>query len=261
MILLVQPGNAIVPGKVNVDVDPATARASVLIEGAAAPSDIVRAISVAASALWQSGGYRHVPGGSHDPNLSMARSDGVLDRYLRDGHFYAPATEPHPDIAFLPPGAATLLATPSGELSVVIGQDSGSVVAGPAAASGRLRSASGAVWHATEGVSAPFACAMLAAPALGSLALPEGSLLQAGQVVMPWLQAASRSFGSPARVLIIGERGAAANDQEAAVSAIAKAAGWGDVPEKNAAQIKARLSGATVHYVADAKAAAAALGK
>jgi hypothetical protein len=144
---------------------------------------------------------------------------------------------------------------------MVIGQDTGSVIAGPAAAAGRLRSTSGAVWHATEGVSAPFACAMLAAPALGALALPEGSLLQAGQAVIPWLQATSRSFGSPARVLIIGERGAAATDQDAAISAVAKAAGWGDVPEKSAAQIKARLSGATVHYVTDAKAAAAALGK
>jgi hypothetical protein len=59
-----------------VDVDPATARGTVLIAGAVPLSAMRDALASAASTLQIAGGYRHRLGGSHVPAIAEAQSEG-----------------------------------------------------------------------------------------------------------------------------------------------------------------------------------------
>lgn len=255
-----QAGAVADAASVAVDVDPATARATVLLRGPVSASAFANAIAVAGGALSIAGGYRHVPGGAHDPNLSEARSDGVLDWYLRDGHFYARADEPQPETALLAPGAATVLGR-----TLVIGRDVlAAAVSSGALAGGKVQSGAGAVWHPTEGVSAPFAGLLMpaaAASGAAAAALPAGSVIYGGEAVVPWAAAAARSFGAPSRVVVVGERPAGgASPVDAAIAAVAKASGWANANEKADARLRARLSapGVAIEFAPSPAAAAAA---
>jgi hypothetical protein len=253
-------GSAAQQPRLIVDVDPATSRASILIWGDANAHDLTRAVAVAANALNASGGaYRSLPGGSQDPNLSAARSDGSLAHYLRDGHFYPAVGEPQPDVLLLPPRAATVVGAAGAAPTVILGADATSSIATAAAASGKLLSSGSALWHATEGVSSSFAAALVASEAASSYkALPEGTVLQKAGAVVPWAASGVKSFGKPSRVLVIGGSGDAS---EAAAGAVASAAGWAGLGDKAKAQLKSRLTaaGVTVEIVKDAKAAADAI--
>lgn len=243
-----------------VDVDPATARATILLRGPVSSGALANAIAIAGGALSISGGYRHVPGGAHVASLQDARNDDMLHHYLRDGHYYARADEPQPEVALLPPGSAAVLGK-----TLVIGRDVLAAAASSGAlAGGKVQSGSGALWHPTEGVSAPFAGLLMpaaAASGAAAAALPAGSLVHGGEAVVPWAASAVRSFGAPSRVVVVGAAPAGgASAVDAAIAAAAKASGWANPSEKADARLRARLSapGVAIEFAPSAAAAAAA---
>jgi hypothetical protein len=238
-----------------VDIDPATAKAIVLVEGGVGVSDLLRALSTAAGSLAISGGYRHVPGGSADPNLSWARADGVLGWYMRDGHYYAPATLPQPDLLLLPPSAVSVVAG-----ALVVNADS--TLLSAAATSGRLQSGAGAMWLAggnAGGLSAPFAASVF----MDSKNISTGSVVDAsGATIVPWETSNARSFGTPSQVAIIGGSGPA--NADSVVESVAKAtAGKLNTTTADAAieKLKLRLNGLPVVRYSDGVSAASALLK
>ena len=240
------------------DVDPLAARGLVMAVGAAPLQSVAEAVATAAAQLMTLGGYRSVAGGAQNAALAAARADGVLSWYLRDGHQYAAKDAPHPDLLPLPRGADVVREAGAGagaDVALVLGAAPGAVAA-PAAAKGRLFSAHAAVWHAGGGLSAMWAGLSAPAPLQAQLgaALPlvRGSLVAEGMATLP-LGGAPRAAPAPRRVIIVGGAGAGGD----AAAAVKAACG---LTERQAAKVAGRLSGAAVSFVADDKAALAALG-
>jgi len=170
----------------------------------------------------------------------------MLDWYLHDGHYYAPAGEPHPDL--LPLQADIVTGSSSGAPTIVIGDVTGAVAAA-AATAGRLGGAHSAVWHASEGVTAQWAGLLApASSALGSAvdALPRGAVSAYGAVAVP-LSALPRRLAHPGRVIVVGGKGTDA-------AALAAAAA---LRPKASEKLAARLAAAKPEVVAVATAAEA----
>jgi hypothetical protein len=215
-------------------VDIESNRATVLAVGHASVTAVKDAVSFAAARLMTAGGYRHVAGGDlNSPNLAEARADGVLDWYLRDGHHYAAATDPHPDILALP--HAVVVSGQDGKgASLVLSssaKDLGEVSA-LAAKAGRLAS-SGAVWHASEGLSSMWAGHVTGQTAAESFATAQAGVSFNGgeSVVSVPSSSALRSSGHPTQVYLLGGSTDAAS--------LAKALG---LNEKSSAQLSQRFS-------------------
>lgn len=166
------------PPTVVVDVDPTTAKATVLAAGGAALGDIQAAVASAAGRLMAQGGYRHVPGGDQNANLREARADGVLSWYAHDGHWYASAAEAHPDLLLVP--GATVVVGGAGATMVV---GASSAFAGKALAAGQLYAAGGAVVMGDGSVSGVFSGATV--PAMPAEAAPRGAVTGAGATTLP----------------------------------------------------------------------------
>jgi len=229
------------------DVDPLQARGTVLAVGACAPEAIADAVAAAAGQLMALGGYRHVPGGAQNASIAAAREDGSLAWYLRDGHTYADKSAPHPDLLALRNADAVFEAGAAGGVALVLGAPAG-VVAGTAAAAGRLFAAHSVVWGAAglsamwSGLSVPAALQQQHAKALP---LVRGSLVAGGRVMLP-LAGAARAAPSPTRVIVVG-----APDARTASG----------LTDKQAEKLASRMAaGAQVMKVADAAEAMKLLG-
>jgi hypothetical protein len=194
-----------------VDVDAASAKATVLGVGNVSLAYLSAALSTAASQLQALGGYRHVPGGDSNPNIQEARADGILHWYLRDGHVYASPTDPHPEILSL---QADVVVTGTAT-TLVLGNRDGAV-ATAAAAKGRLFAAHRAVWG-PGGLASFWAGMCVPHPpqkaTLSPLAFVRGALVTQGRVTLPVAAAASAAGGllpAPQKVIFIDAAGAAA---------------------------------------------------
>ena len=237
-----------------VDVDPVTARGTVLAAGDVDMASLKAAISRAAAGLMAAGGYRSVPGGDHVPSLAGARADGVLDWYLKDGHVVAAPNAPHPDLLLLA-GADVVLPVDGGAPTVVVGGTG--ALAGAAAAAGRLYAAGGAVWHPSAltslwaGVSTPSALTGGSAP----LPLPRGALVAHGRAHLPL--SGPKGVPAPARVVVIAAGGGDVATPSAAARVVAGVAG---VAGKGVDKLTARLAGVEVKVVGTEAEAVALLG-
>ena len=247
------------------DVDPSTAKATVLAVGGASLSAISLAVSAAAAQLQALGGYRHVPGGDSNPNLREARADGLLHWYLRDGHVYAAATEPHPDL--LPLQADVVLAAEAAKGPVlVLGARNGEVAAA-AAAKGRLWSAHHAVWE-SGGIASQWAGLCVPESAAGAVAaLPRGSLVTQGRATAPLPPARSHTVPAPSSIILVDAAGSKGPLKPEELSARLQASGGlgagkatPKLAESLAARIAAAGSGLRIEAVATAADAVRALG-
>jgi hypothetical protein len=207
-----------------VDVDTAGAKAVVLSVGNVSLADLTKAIATAAATLQHAGGYRHVPGGSQNPNIREARAgmlqscthtphssnsmydihaDGILDWYVRDGHYYAPASEAPVDLLSL--SDATVV-TSGGTTALVLG--STGAVAAAAAAKGRLFASQGAVWH-SAGLSALWAGLSVPTSVFeankAAFASASGYVNAFGSVTIPLK--ASRTVVSPSKIILVNAAG------------------------------------------------------
>jgi hypothetical protein len=231
-----------------VDVDPATKAGTVLAVGGVALASLSDALAAAATQLALMGGYRSIPGGNKHPGIAAARADGVLSWYMRDGHYYPPATAPHPDLLPLP---GDVIAEADGKgYAAVIGAAAGSVAA-PAAAKGRLYAAHNFVWAADQGISSAWGGVTLPSAAAKGVALGRGALVAQGGVTASL--AGPRAVPHPSRVIVVGGSGA---------DAAAKAKSAGGLSDKQAEKLAARLAAtkAQVVSVGSAAEAAKALG-
>jgi hypothetical protein len=253
-----------------VDVDPQSARGVVLSVGHVGLASIADAVATAAGQLASVGGYRHVPGGGANAALAAARAEGVLSWYAHDGHFYAPKSEPHPDLLgvrgdVVAPSSSSAKAGDGGGYTLVLGAAPGSV-AGVAAAKGRLYAAHNSVWGGADaggaglsatwgGVSVPAAVAKDNAKALP---LVRGALVAQGSVTFP-LGGVARSVPHPSKVVVVGFGTPGPVKEADAPALIKQAAGLTD---KQAEKVAARLaaSKAAVTAVASAADAVKALG-
>lgn len=183
-----------------VDVDPSTARASVAVAGGASLNSMRQALLTAAGHLQAVGGYRHVPGGVQNPNLMVARNDGLLHWYMRDGHVYADKSEAHPSL--LTSKGSVLL---SGGTSTLVVGPVCKELAGAAAAKGMLYSAHGVTWTAS-GLSAVFAgVSVPVGQVKGKLPFGRGTLLAQGLATLPLNTA--KAVVHPSKVVIVGGEG------------------------------------------------------
>ena len=185
------------------DVDPATARATVLAVGRTSLASVSRAVATAAAQLQALGGYRHVPGGSHIANIAEARKDGILHWYLRDGHVYAAPSEAHPDL--LPLQADVVASAQAGAGPVLVLGALNGEVAGAAASKGRLLAAHHAVWEAAGGAVASQWAGLSVAEAVAgpAVTLPRGSLVSQGRATVPLPLAPSRTAPAPSALLLV----------------------------------------------------------
>ncbi len=234
-----------------VDSDPATARCTVAAAGAFSLSALRDAVATAAGQTMATGGYRHVAGGSQNPNLAAARADGVLHWYMRDSHVYAEKGEAHPDLL---PFRGDIVLAQGGGSAIVVG---GEGVAGAAAVAKRLLAAHGGVWGAGAtaglglhalwgGVSVPSAFARANAAAFP---LGRGTMQAQGLATMPL--EGGKAAPAPTHVVIVGGTGA---------DAAAKFASAAGLTPKAAEKVASRLSGLKVTEVATSQEAAKALG-
>lgn len=233
------------------DVDPATAKATVLAVGRASLAAISRAVAAAATQLQALGGYRHVPGGDSVPTLSQARRDGLLHWYQRDGHVYAAPGEAHPDLLPLQADVVTAAAGGAGGPTLVLGAINGEVAAA-AAAKGRLWSAHHAVWEAGgKGVAAQWAglCVPEGTAGVSADSLPRGTLVTGGRVSAPLPLTPSRAAAEPAALLLVdtlagAKAGPLGADALVARLAAAGSLGAGAATPKLSEALKARIAAA-----------------
>lgn len=150
--------------------------------------------------------------------------------YLRDGHYYAPSSEAHPDLLPLP---NCDIITDGSKSTLVIGSKGG--VAAAAASKGRLFASQGAIWHATEGLSALWAGLALPQAAYAAvskaLPLPRGAVSAFGSVVMP-LASPAKSVVAPTKIVVLGKADALG---EKAQEKLAARTGGGKVTVTNVA--------------------------
>ncbi len=230
------------------DVDPQTARGTVLAVGNVPLTALGDAVVAAAGQLALVGGYRHVPGGNNDPTIAGARAEGALEWYMRDRHYYAPAGEAHPDL--LPIRADVVADADKKGHTLVVGAPVGSV-AGPAAARGRLFAAHAAVWSATEGLASALAGVSVPRTAAAGLPLVRGAVSAQGFVTLPL--AGPKAVAHPSRILVVGGgRAAGPVSSGEAVAAVKAAAGLTD---KAAEKLAARIAAAKTEVTAVATSA------
>lgn len=221
-----------------VDVDPASARATVAAVGPASLASLRSAIALAASQLMSQGGYRSAPGGdAQSPNIAEARADGILGWYLRDGHWYAPAGSAHPDLLAVAGDVVTAKAA-GGAPTLVVGGMTGAV-ASAAAAAGRLYAAHHAVWTGSGSVSSFWGGATLPSGSAGAKSAVRGNLTAQGGVTAP--MAGPKALPAPGAVIIV-DAGAEAGAVSAA-DAVARVRALAPMTDKQAAQLTARLAG------------------
>lgn len=226
-----------------VDVDPRTSRGTVVAAGPVSFAALRDAVACAAAQLQVAGGYRHVPGGSHNSAIAAARADGVLGWYMRDGHYYAPAAEAHPELV---PVRGDLVAEADGKgFALVVGAGSGAV-AGPAAAKSRLYAGHDVVLTPTgvastwAGVSVP---AAVQAAAANALPLTAGAVVAQAAATLPL--SGPKEARAPSRIVVVG--GGAGAIAAGDVAARVKAATG--MTDKAAAKLTARLAANAVPAV------------
>jgi hypothetical protein len=225
-----------------VDVDPATKAGTVLAVGNVALASIAESIAAAAGQLALTGGYRSVPGGNKHPGIAAARADGVLSWYMRDGHYYAPAGDAHPDLL---PLAGDVIAEADGKgYAAVLGAAGSGGVAGAAAAKGRLYAAHNFVWTAEQGVASTWAGVTLPAAAAKGAAVGKGALVAQGGVTAALT--GPRAVPHPTRVIVVGGSGA---------DAAAKAKSAAGLSDAQAEKLAARLAASKAQVVTVATAA------
>jgi hypothetical protein len=138
------------------------------------------------------------------PPLSITPLVPPPRRYFRDGHQYAPASAPHPDL--LPVKGDVIIEADGTSTALVIGADSGSVAA-KAARAGRLVAAHNCVWQAEGGVAALWAGVCVpkggAGAAAAAAAPVRGSLTAQGATTLP-LTTARAGAAAPKRVIAVG---------------------------------------------------------
>jgi len=231
-----------------VDVDPQSSRGVVLSVGKVNLSSIADAINTAASQLVTIGGYRSVPGGNNNVNIAKARAENVLHWYYRDGHYYAPVGEPHPDIL---PIKGDVVLNNSNQPTLVIGGS----VASNAIVKNKLYTSNGTLWSATLGLTSTWSGVTVPNK---TVPLVRGALVTQGSTVVP-LANQAKAVGQPASIVVINNSKTGNISTTDAPALIKSVAGLTD---KQVEKLTSRLSSGkiTVTGVPNAAEAAKSLG-
>jgi hypothetical protein len=238
-----------------VDVDPQSSRGVVLSVGNVNLSSIADALNTAASQLVTLGGYRSVGGGNHNVNIAKARAENVLHWHVRDGHYYAPTSEAHPDIL---PIKGDVVMNSSNTPSLVIG---GSVAA-PAVVKNKLYTSNGTLWSSTLGLTSTWSGVTLPNNVVKEnskvLSLVRGALTSQGTTVLP-LTNQAKTVGQPSSIVVINGSKTGSISTADAPALIKSVAGLTD---KQVEKLTSRLSGGkiTVTGVPNVAEAAKTLG-